>query len=113
MAFEYRMAHRLVTCHFGKFISELRHLDDLDYPDIPRHYEEAILVYEDMKGENVELHGREISAETRQAFREFRTGLASLGTARDKAAIWNALAERFGDTYFFYNAQVAVREAPG
>ncbi len=108
MAFEYKMAHCLLSCQFEKLIGELPRLDDFDYPDIPRHYEEAILIYEDMTGEDVHLPGRDINPETREAFREFRRGWISLRAASDREAIWAALAERFGDTYFFYNATVVL-----
>ncbi|MCK4375436.1 MAG: hypothetical protein KAX19_08910, partial [Candidatus Brocadiae bacterium] len=45
MAFEYLMAYFMLTGRLDGFVDNLHRLDDFDYAGIPRHYEEAILVY--------------------------------------------------------------------
>ncbi len=102
MAFEYRMAFYLVMRRLEKFAGELDRLDDFDYPEIPRHYQEAILVYEGLTGRKVELHGRQISPETRLAYEQFTVTFLRYHALGDREGGWNALAKRFGNTFFFY-----------
>jgi hypothetical protein len=82
-------------------VQNLRRLDDFDYPKIPRHYEEAILIYSKVTGKKVDLHGRKISAETAERGRKF-FGTLNYFTL-DKKAGYNAMARDFGNSYFFYN----------
>ncbi len=102
MAFEYEMAFHLLNWRLDKLVEELERLDGFDYPDIPRHYQEAILIYESISGQKVALHGRQISPQTRQAYREFCQTLAPFFDVADRRGAWEALAQQFGDTYFFY-----------
>ncbi len=102
MAFEYKMAFYLLNWQLQKFVGELDRLDDFDYPDIPRHYEEAAVIYESISGLKINVQGRQISPQTRQAFREFCEILAPLFNLGAEKAARQALGKRFGDTYFFY-----------
>ena len=45
MAFEYLMAHYLLNRRLDKFIENLPRIDNFGYENIPRHYQEAILLY--------------------------------------------------------------------
>jgi hypothetical protein len=101
MAFEYLMAEYLTTNQLGKFVQNLWRLDDFDYQKIPRHYEEAILIYSKFTRKEVDLHGRKISTETAERGRKF-FGTLNYFTLGKKAA-YNALAKDFGNSYFFYN----------
>jgi len=102
MAFEYKMAFHLLNWQLEKFVRELDHLNDFDYPDIPRHYEEAIVLYEAISGEQVNLGARQISPQTRQAYQKFMRTYALLYNAGDPQGIEEVLWQYFGDTYFFY-----------
>jgi len=105
MAFEYKMAYYLLNRQLDKLVSELHRLDDFNYPTIPRHYEEAIAIYEHFSGEKVDLHGRQVNPQIRQTCREFFESLAPYVTSYgvlSKQKVFEALGERFGDTYFFY-----------
>jgi len=101
MAFEYLMAHDLLTLQPQKIVENIERLSYFNYPDIPRHYEEAILLYQMFSGvPNLDLHGRQISSRTLQRYREF--GEVVRRHEEDPAAARAALAKDYGDTYWYY-----------
>jgi hypothetical protein len=103
MAFEYLMAAYLLRKDLDAFAEELHRLEDFDYPDIPRHHEEAILLYEVDTSKRADRAGREISAETLQRYTDFTRRLAEAQRSGLPAeAAEAALAGDFGDTYFYY-----------
>jgi len=102
MAFEYKMASYLLNWQLYRFVGELDRLNDFDYPDIPRHYQEAILLYEAISGQEVDLHDRQITPETRQAYHEFIRTFALFFNANDLQGAKEVLWQHYGDTYFFY-----------
>jgi hypothetical protein len=100
MAFEYLMAYYLMTKQLGKIAENLPRLDDFGYENIPRHYQEAIVLYMAMTKKNVDLGGRKISADTIKQYNDFnRIGEQ---VSYDGNVAWRALAPRFGRTYYFY-----------
>ena len=102
MAFEYQMAFYLLNLLLEDFVEQLDGLDAFDYPDIPRHYEEALLIYEDLTGEKVDLRGRQISPQTHRAYRELTRMLADLRQPGSRQSVPEAIAANFGNTYFYY-----------
>jgi len=100
MAFEYLMALHLLTGQLDKFVQNIGRLDDFDYPEIPRAYEEAILLYTSIRKKPVDLHGRQVSAESRRRFEEFNGTMSRYGG--NKQAAFGELAGGLSDTYFFY-----------
>ncbi len=101
MAFEYLMALYLLTRRPEKVVENLHLLDDFGYQRIPRHYEEAIMVYSGMTREKVPLHGRRISPETIRRYDAFVQRYGPLRQNRNAA--FAALASDFSDSYFFYH----------
>ena len=104
MAFEYLMAWYLATVQLDKFILQLYRLDDFDYPRIPTHYEEAILVYQGLRAKEVTIKGRTISEETLDRARKFADACSPYrgpGLENSMKAMY-ATAPDFIDTYFFY-----------
>ncbi|MBN2019786.1 MAG: hypothetical protein JW749_06130 [Sedimentisphaerales bacterium] len=104
MAFEYLMAHYLLERQLDKFVENLPRLDDLGYKNIPRHYQEAILVYKGVMQKDIDLGGREINTETVNQFNQISEIVndpdnSNLKTLKRKLA---PLAPKFGATYFFY-----------
>ena len=99
MAFEYLLAQHLVTRDLDRLVEQLGHLDDFGYRAIPRHLEEAVLLYQRLKSTTVDLHGRQIRPETLQRFGEFTQ---ALNRARNNPDDRPALALNFGDTFWFY-----------
>lgn len=101
MAFEYLMAHYLLAGRIEEVVRNISRLDDFDDPGIPRHYEEAIVLYERTAGKEVDLGGRTVSADAERRFGDFRQLLTRCGDDRDAAR--DALRRRHGDSYFFYH----------
>ena len=101
MAFEYLMADHLLNRRLEMFLGQLHRLDDFDYPDIPRHYEEAILIYTMLTKKTVDLGNRKINPETIRRSRDFYRICAIYGN-NTQAALEELERMGFSDTYFFY-----------
>lgn len=99
MAFEYLMAHYLLTLDLRKLVDRLWQLDNFSYPHIPRHYEEALLLYQNLSGARIEL-SRPVRPETAQRFAAFSEAMRQklYSTPAGQAQ----LAREFGDTYWYY-----------
>jgi hypothetical protein len=100
MAFEYLMSFYMQTGELKKLANNIMRLDDFDYNGIPRHYEEAILTYEMITGEKMDLHGRLISNEAKRRFNEF--GKSYTVVHKNNGLGLDNLRARFGDTFYFY-----------
>jgi len=101
MAFEYLMAHYLLSRRVDRLGAEIRRLNDFGYREIPRHWEEALLILELNKGQaQPDLQGRGIRAETRARFQEFSAAITR-GDFESEAGRLE-LRRRFGDTYWHY-----------
>ncbi len=101
MAFEYLMAWYLLNRQLTRFVNRLEDLRDLGYETLPRHYEEAVLVYTATARTTIELRGYEPQENMRQQTERFLAILQSHGG--DKFAAFADLAKSHGDTYAFYN----------
>jgi hypothetical protein len=101
MAFEYLMAHYLLTRQLDKFVEQIGRLNDFNYPEIPRLYEEAILVYTSHTHKSVELYGRRISPESRQRIKGFEEVFGRYMGHKETA--FNELSKDYGDSYLFYS----------
>jgi hypothetical protein len=104
MAFEYLMAYYLLNCRLDKFVENLPRLDDLGYKYIPRHYQEAVLVYKSITQKNIDLGGREINPEIVNQFNQISEIVnnpdnSNLETLKRKLS---PLSPKLGATYFFY-----------
>ena len=100
MAFEYLMAHYLLTRQLDKFVENLPRLDDFGYDSIPSHYQEAILFYNGITQKKIDPGDREISTEISRQYEEFNNlGKNCNGNMK---LLWQVSAPRFGRTYFFY-----------
>ena len=100
MAFEYLMALYLLTGQFEDFVKNLERLDDFKYPEIPRLYEEAMLLYIYHTKRTLDPYSRRISLESLQRFEGFKHVLSNHGG--NKTAAFDGLAKYYGDSYFFY-----------
>lgn len=101
MAFEYLMAWYLLNRQLTRFVNHLEQLHDLGYQALPRHYEEAILVYAATARKTLELPGYKPREKVRQQAEHFLGILQSHGG--DKQAAFDDLAKYHRDTYAFYN----------
>jgi hypothetical protein len=100
MAFEYFMAYCLLEGEIGRFMKHLHLLNDFDYPKIPRHFEEAMLIYTQLTGRKATVSGRKISEETLRKFNNFNQILTTKHKKNKDAAYKDLL--RYRDTYWFY-----------
>src|ERR1035437_2866018 len=100
MAFEYLTTHHLLNRDLNQLLGQLSLLDELGYTGLPRHYEEAILLFQQVKNVQVQLRGRQIRPETVARFQRFTE--AERGLPLETREGWAALGRDFGDTYWFY-----------
>jgi hypothetical protein len=100
MAFEYFMVYCLLEGKISLFAKHLYRLNEFNYRRIPRHFEEALLIYNQLtKGKGINLTKTKISQETTQKFNDFNRILAKY--QRNKTAARQEL-EKYRDTYWFY-----------
>jgi len=101
MAFEYLMAHYLLTRQPKNLTENMGLLDRFGCRGIPRHWEEAVLSYTRKTGRTPTTFGiRSISPETATRFERFLAVAAMYQADPDKMR--KALMKDFGDTYWFF-----------
>jgi hypothetical protein len=84
----------------ARFVKNLYRLNYFDYPKIPRHFEEAILIYNQLAGaKGIVLPGREISEKTIRKFDDFNRILAKHNKNKEAA---RGELNKYRDTYWFY-----------
>ncbi len=101
MAFEYLMAHYLLTRQTDKIAAHIHRLDDFGIKQVPKHYEEALVLYMGPKNQRTEFdpkwrpdsHAFRRAHEFFQARNQYR---------HNEKAGPKALATPFGDSYFYY-----------
>jgi hypothetical protein len=100
MAFEYFMACCLLDGQISRFMEHLYLLNSFDYPKIPRHFEEAMLIYSQLTGgKGISLPGKTVSEQTIRRFADFNRIMAKYN--KDKKAARGELA-KYRDTYWYY-----------
>jgi len=100
MAFEYTNALYLQTKQLDKFVQNLKILNQFTYKEIPRLYEEAILIHMTRTKELIELAGHKGSRESYERMQRFGQVVNCYGG--DKKAAFKELTTDFGDSYFFF-----------
>ena len=101
MAFEYLTAWYMLTKQLEKCVRSIEHLNDFDYPELPRLYEEVLLIYVYSTKKPVQLVGYQPSLKARQQIENFSRIFNSHN--RNKQAAFGELAKDYGDSYFFYH----------
>lgn len=101
MAYEYLMASHLLNRQLTRFVKRVEELHDMGYETLPRHYEEAILVYAATARTTVQLSDYTPRDQVRQQVERFLRTLQNYGG--DKQAAFADLAKSHADTYAFYN----------
>ena len=101
MAFEYLMACYLLTRRADKVMENIERLNDLGYQGIPTLYEEAILIYFGVQGQQIDLKKFNLRRETIQRYMKFVQLRKAMQTA-NRQAVLNRLIQEFGSSYFFY-----------
>jgi len=100
MAYEYLMADHLLNKQLDGFVMHFQYLNQFGYADIPRHYQEAILVYAAMTKKHVNLGNHKIAHEIQQRFDNFRY-LADANKNEPMTKL-KVLLKDYSDTYYYY-----------
>ena len=98
MAFEYFAAQCLLNGDLSKFADLIQYLDDFDFTTMPRHYQEAILLYCQLSKKDLDLRGRNLDPQIRRRFEKFM----HIFNINDKSAAMSALRGEYSDTFYFY-----------
>ena len=102
MAFEYLMASYMLVSDLDSFTDNIYRFNDFNYPQIPRLYEEAILLCSANPKLLSDSQGKKpkISVETLQLYEEFIKAVSGFGG--NKEAVLRGLPGRLRSNYFFY-----------
>jgi hypothetical protein len=100
MAFEYLMVNYLLELKIDKLVDRLWQLDSFRYAHIPRHFEEALLLYEQIRHVHVGLRDRTVRPETLERFRRFSQAMTEKKFENPDGA--RLMAQEFGDTFWYY-----------
>ncbi len=99
-ACEYLMAWLLLTKDVTTLMNNLGILKELEYKNIPRHIEEAILAYYNNTRKFPELHGYKISEDTNARYKQYVSVYNDF--KNNPALLKSKLEEGFGNTFWFY-----------
>jgi hypothetical protein len=102
MAYEYKMAFHLLTWRIDEVVGELDRLDEFDYPDVPRHYQEAAAIYGLIYRGGPDLDERWVRAEVRNALSDFLRRMAGDFRNGGASEAMAELASDYGNSYFYY-----------
>lgn len=100
IAFEYLMVYYLKSKQVDKIAANMYRFRDFGYEEIPRHYEEAILLHLGKTRKRLNSHGWKIDPKTYRTGDQFMAALKSNPIGRPASA--RNLAPQFGNTYFYY-----------
>ena len=99
-AFEYMMSWLMLGKNVDILVNNIRLMKNMGYTRIPRHIEEAILIYYNSQGVFPDLGGLSISNETRARFDQY---FASYMTARQNpATLKEKMEKQFSNTFWYY-----------
>ena len=102
MAFEYYIAISLLKHDIGNVIKNLHYLSELNYGTIPRHIEEAILLYVlFQKGKDIQLGPYHISSLTTGLFNKYNT-ILYVKHKNDLHLAQPDLFQYFNNTFWYY-----------
>lgn len=96
LAYEYLMAYCLLTGDLDTFANNVGFGEKLGYRAIPRHFQEALLLWCSLKHEKNEQLNAMINPDIAKRFGQFCSYIKTPTATRD------GVAQYFGDTYWFY-----------
>ena len=101
MAFEYLMSYYMLQKNIEMVKWCMDHyFGNFDYPDIPIHYEEALLVYQNVMQENDDFFNQyPVSRVTRERFERYAQ---TIKAAQNSKRQFEQFEKQFGDTYWYY-----------
>ena len=100
MAFEYLMAYNLMTRNLKGFASQLFRLEQFSMGELPRYYQEAIVLAVESLGLNLGAASARVGNAAAERFRGFVQARQELKLNPSKSP--RELQRDFGDSYYFY-----------
>ncbi|MBN2314200.1 MAG: hypothetical protein JXM79_09740 [Sedimentisphaerales bacterium] len=100
MAYMYGMAWLLLSKNLEGFVQKFNMYHPMNGLKIPRHFQEALLLYRFIKKQSPEVPDLSISEPIKLTFSEFSRAMQQYG--QNKSVAQAALKEKFGHTYFYY-----------
>lgn len=98
-AFEYMMAWLLLGKEVQILTNNIRLMKDMGYTRIPRHIEEAVMIYYNSQGVFPDLGGLTISSETKLRFDQY---FAAYMTARQNPSTLKEKMQKFSNSFWYY-----------
>ena len=99
-AFEYYLAGLLLTKNVELAVNEIRKMKEIGYTSIPRHIEEAALIYYNATRILPDLGGLTISPETQSRFNQYFT--LYLGARLNPSKLQETMQKNFGNTFWYF-----------
>jgi len=99
-AFEFMMSWLMLSKEVEILANNIKLMKKMGYARIPRHIEEAVMIYYNSKGVFPEMGGLMISNETRMHFDQYYTAYVS--TRQNPALQKEKMKEQFANTFWFY-----------
>ena len=99
-AFEYYLAGLLLTKNVEGVVNNIKKMKEIGYTRIPRHIEEAALIYYNSTKVFPDLGGLTISPETQRRFDQYVSTYKSLRV--NSALSKENMQQKFGNTFWFY-----------
>lgn len=100
IAFEYQMAIYLINRYPQGVVENLYRLEDFDYKEIPKPYEEAFFICLMQKNTVMIPESFKVSKESKRKFRKFAKFMNSYG--RDLYAVEKEVSTTYRNTYYEY-----------
>ena len=101
MAFEYLTAWYMLTKQLGKCVKNIEHINEVGYLELPRLYEEVVMIYVYSTRKPVQLADHPPSPDARTRIETFSRIFNSHG--RNKAKAFEDLQKDYSDSYFLYH----------
>jgi len=99
-AFEYMMAWLMFGKNVDILVNNIRLMKKMGYTRIPRHIEEAILIYYNSQGVFPDLGGLSISNETKARFDHYFT--AYITARQNPSTLKETMQKQFSNTFWYY-----------
>lgn len=99
-AFEYIMAWGLLSKNVEAVVDNVKMMKEMGFNSIPRHIEEAILIYYNSKRVFPDLGGLKINPATLARFDQYFASY--LEARKDPAHMEQKMREKFSDTFWYY-----------
>jgi hypothetical protein len=100
-AFEYKIARLLYEKDIESMIYEVKYMKGMGYSHIPRHIEEAILLYSKSHDEVPDLGGLAISAESEMRFAQYNLSVNQYQNINE-TELKKKLKDKWRNTFWFY-----------